>query len=648
VTAATVPGTTWTLRRIDRRWLIVATLVVWWLIWRFMYGTHNLPNGGPTFIQDWFLRVRNAADAGRDSNPMFIYFFNPVAKTVGSAITSLTTVATNLGWTGVTGLASAIALVVAGWRHALLTAAGFIGFGILGLQVESMQTLVQVIVAVIVSLLIGIPLGVWAGVSDRFNRLVTPVLDVMQILPTFAYLPLITLFFLIGPASGTIVTMIYAIPPAIRLTATGIREVSVTTVEASESLGATRLQRLKDVQLPMAKRTIVLGINQTMMAALSMITIAALIAAPGLGASVISALIKLDVGAAFNAGLAIVFMAIVFDRVTTAASLRAEAASRTGHLVSRRVSLIVYGSAVGLIVLGVVLPGVNRTLATFPSAWIHSTRNPINSVSNWTQIHWYGATSWLTNTVTTWVIDPLQSLLTNSPWLVVMAAIGVVALLISRRRAAAIAVLCLAGTILMGLWQDAMVTLAAVLIGALLTMVIGVVFGVWLGRSVWADRLLRPVLDAAQVMPPFVYLVPCLALFGASRFTGIVAALVYASPAVIKIAAEGIRGVPENTTEAAISSGSNSWQTIVKVQLPMARNMLMVALNQGIIFVLAMVVVSGLVGGQGLGLQVVNGFSQSTLAGVGLAAGLAIVFLGIMLDRITQSAGLARRSSDEE
>jgi glycine betaine/proline transport system permease protein len=254
----------------------------------------------------------------------------------------------------------------------------------------------------------------------------------------------------------------------------------------------------------------------------------------------------------------------------------------------------------------------------------------------------------LTNTVTTWVIDPLQSLLTNSPWPVVMAAIGVVALLIARRRAAAIAVLCLAGTILMGLWQDAMVTLAAVLIGALLTMVIGVVFGVWLGRSIWADRILRPVLDAAQVMPPFVYLVPCLALFGASRFTGIVAALVYAAPAVIKIAAEGIRGVPENTTEAAISSGSNSWQTIVKVQLPMARNMLMVALNQGIIFVLAMVVVSGLVGGQGLGLQVVNGFSQSTLAGVGLAAGLAIVFLGIMLDRITQSAGLARRSSDEE
>jgi glycine betaine/proline transport system permease protein len=648
VTTVTVPGTTWTLRRIDRRWLIVATLVVWWLIWRFMYGTHNLSNGGPTLIQDWFLRIRNAADASRDSSPVFSYFFNPIAKTVGSAITSLTTVATNLGWTGVTGLAAAIALVVAGWRHALLTAAGFIGFGILGLQVESMQTLVQVIVAVIVSLLIGIPLGVWAGVSDRFNRLVTPVLDVMQILPTFAYLPLITLFFLIGPASGTIVTMIYAIPPAIRLTATGIREVSVATVEASESLGATRLQRLKDVQLPMAKRTIVLGINQTMMAALSMITIAALIAAPGLGASVISALIKLDVGAAFNAGLAIVLMAIVFDRVTTAASLRAEAASRTGHLVSRRVRLIVYGSAVGLIVLGVVLPGANRTLATFPAAWIHSTRNPINSVSNWTQVHWYGATSWLTNTVTTWVIDPLQSLLTNSPWPVVMAAIGVVALLIARRRAAAIAVLCLAGTILMGLWQDAMVTLAAVLIGALLTMVIGVVFGVWLGRSIWADRILRPVLDAAQVMPPFVYLVPCLALFGASRFTGIVAALVYAAPAVIKIAAEGIRGVPENTTEAAISSGSNSWQTIVKVQLPMARNMLMVALNQGIIFVLAMVVVSGLVGGQGLGLQVVNGFSQSTLAGVGLAAGLAIGFLGIMLDRITQSAGLARRSSDEE
>ena len=635
------------VRRLNRGWLIGAVLVVWLIGWRIGFGTHNLTSGGPQAVQNWFLNVRNSADAGRATSPLFVDFFNPVAHATGSAIQSLMSLVTNLGWTGVAGIAAGIAFLVAGWRFAILTVLGFVGFGILGLEAESMATLVQIIVSVILSLAIGIPLGVWAGVSARFNRVVTPVLDVMQILPTFAYLPLITLFFLIGPASGTIATMIYAIPPAIRLTAAGIHEVNGATVEASESLGATKWQRLRGVQLPMAKRTIVLGVNQTMMAALSMISIAALIAAPGLGESVLSALTKLDVGAAFNAGLAIVFMAIVFDRVTTAASVRAEIAGRSGHATGRRGRILEYSGAVLLVVLGVALPGISRNLVTFPDSWVHGTRNPVNSVSNWTQVHWYGATHWFTDTLTSWVINPLQSLLTNSPWLLVCVAVTALAYLIGRGKAALITAICLAGSIFMGLWPDSMTTLAAVLIGALLTMAIGVVFGVIMGRSHWVDRVLRPILDAAQVMPPFVYLVPCLALFGATRFTGIVAALIYAAPAVIKIAAEGIRGVPENTTEAAISAGSNAWQTIIKVQLPMARSMLMVALNQGIIFVLAMVVVGGLVGAQGLGYDVVNGFSQSVYAGTGLAAGLAIVFLGIMLDRITQSAGSSNRSADD-
>ena len=171
------------------------------------------------------------------------------------------------------------------------------------------------------ALLFAIPLGVWAGLSDRVNRIVTPFLDFMQTMPTFVYLAPLTLFFLIGPASATIATTIYAAPPAIRITAHAIRSVPQTTVEAADSMGATRRQLLL-----MSKRTVVMGINQTIMAALAMVTIAALINAPGLGATVIQALQSLDVGTAFNAGLAIVVMAIVLDRVTTAASGRAETA----------------------------------------------------------------------------------------------------------------------------------------------------------------------------------------------------------------------------------------------------------------------------------------------------------------------------------
>jgi glycine betaine/proline transport system permease protein len=176
--------------------------------------------------------------------------------------------------------------------------------------------------------------------------------------------------------------------------------------------------------------------------------------------------------------------------------------------------------------------------------------------------------------------------------------------------------------------------------------VIGVVVGVWTGRNDLADRILRPFLDAGQTMPAFVYLIPGLALFGATRFTGIVAGVIYASPVVIKVVNEGIRDVSPSTIEAAVASGSTPWQVITKVQLPMARPHLLLAFNQGVIYVLAAVIVAGLVGGGGLGLDVINGFSQVSLAGTGLAAGIGIVLLGIMLDRITQGAGRRRAGSD--
>jgi glycine betaine/proline transport system permease protein len=163
-----------------------------------------------------------------------------------------------------------------------------------------------------------------------------------------------------------------------------------------------------------------------------------------------------------------------------------------------------------------------------------------------------------------------------------------------------------------------------------------------MGRNRVVDRVLRPVLDAGQTMPPFVYLVPFLALFSASRFTAIVAAVVYAAPVTIKVVADGIRGVSATTVEAATATGSSTWQLITKVQLPMARHALTLATNQGLIYVLCMVVVGGLVGAGALGYDVVAGFSQAQLYGKGLAAGVAIVLLGVMLDRLTQAA--ARRS----
>jgi glycine betaine/proline transport system permease protein len=187
-----------------------------------------------------------------------------------------------------------------------------------------------------------------------------------------------------------------------------------------------------------------------------------------------------------------------------------------------------------------------------------------------------------------------------------------------------------------GLWNDSMTTLTMTIVATVLVMIIALILGVWIGRSRRADTAIRPILDALQTFPSFVYLIPALALFQPSRFTAIVAATLYAAPIAVKLVADGIRGVSATTIESARSQGITSWQMIFKVQLPMARTSIALAANQGLLYVLSMVVIGGMVGAGSLGYIVVSGFSQGQLFGKGLAAGIAITALGVMVDRIAK------------
>ncbi|MBC7723848.1 MAG: ABC transporter permease subunit [Burkholderiaceae bacterium] len=634
-----------------RTWLIVGIIVAWLLAWRLLDGlwTLSLQSAEVTPLHLWLNEVNVWVSNNRDSNPVFVYLFDGIRGAVGAlagvfiALFVKTDVGLQLpeiGWLGVVALVTWVAAAVGNLRVALLTAVGFTAFGVLGLFGDAMWTFALTLTAVIISCLIGIPIGIWAGLSRRAEAVVTPVLDFMQTLPSFVYLAPLALLFLIGPPSAVIATVIYAAPPIIRLTAHGIRAGPATIGEAVDSLGANRRQRLWTTLLPLARNSIVVGLNQTVMAALSMVTIAALIAAPGLGQRVVQALQSLNVGNAFVAGLAIVVMAIVLDRVTTAASRRAEISARHSTDARRRRRVVALGAGL-LVVVGAVY--ASRTFlwaARFPDGlsigpWLSSV---VGGATAWVQ----GALSILTanlkDGITIAIINPFQALLTGSPFFVVAAVILAIALIVGGVRATVVSALCLALVIAVGLWEDAMVTLGATLIATVVTMAIGIVVGVVMGRSSRVDQWLRPVLDAAQTMPAFVYLIPFLGLFGPSRFTAIVAAVIYASPVVIKIVAEGIGAVSAEAVEAAESTGASGWQTITKVQLPLAAASITLATNQGLIYVLSMVVVGGLVGGGALGYDVVAGFSQSSLFGKGLAAGVAIVLLGIMLDRITKSA----------
>jgi glycine betaine/proline transport system permease protein len=213
------------------------------------------------------------------------------------------------------------AVVIAAWRFsgiglAVFSLVSMVFIGLLGLWADTMTTLAMVLSSVVFCCLTGVPLGILAARNERFNTVLRPILDAMQTTPAFVYLVPIVMLFSVGNVAGVLATIVFAMPPIIRLTNLGIRQVHPELVEAAQAFGATEWQVLVRVQIPLAKPTILAGLNQTIMMALSMVVIAALIGAGGLGSPVLLGLNTLDIGLAVVGGLGIVLIAMVLDRIT--------------------------------------------------------------------------------------------------------------------------------------------------------------------------------------------------------------------------------------------------------------------------------------------------------------------------------------------
>ena len=634
-TARSRPAAPWSAAA-SRRLLIAGAVVVAIVLFLVFRGQWTLPHDDDYELFRALNGVRDAVESNRT-------VLEPIRAGVSGLVGVFDQLLASLGWPGVIAVSTAIGLIFGGWRVAVLAAIGFGILGSLGLWESSMAVLSMMLAAVMLALGIGLPLGIAAGRSQRLAAALSPILDFMQIMPTLAYLTPITLLFLIGVAPSVIATLIFAIPAAIRITALGIRGVPATIVEAARSMGATERQVLVKVLLPLSRRPVGLAINQTIMLALSMVVITSLIGAPGLGRNLQNALSKVDVGSSFDAGLAIVILAIILDRLTYAAGEWADPRERAARSGPRWVTI---GVAIALLVIGLAAPLV-ADATNFPDTFAASFREPVNAALDWFTTNFHVITIGLKDVVTTLVLNPLESVLVTAPWWLVVAALTTVAWYVSGGRAAIIVSICFAFIIALGLWEHSMVTLANVVIGTLITLGIGLVVGILSARHDRLKAFLRPLLDAAQTLPAFVYLIPALALFNPTRFTAIVAAVIYALPPVIRLVDVGIRGVSGTVIEAATASGATDRQILWKVQLPMSRHALLLAANQGIVMVLSMVVIGALVGAGALGYDVITGFAQGTDFGKGLAAGVAIVLLGILLDRITQAAGAQRKAGME-
>ena len=258
----------------------------------------------------------------------FEWFFEPLKEVIGAVVGSLEAAFTALPALLMVALLAAIAFFLAGWRVALFTVLGLLFVISLDLWDYTMQTLALVLAATVVALAIGIPIGIIAAKSGGVEALIRPVLDVAQTMPAFVYLvPIVVLMGLDEPPA-LIATVVFAMPPAVRLTMLGIQQVPKDTVEAAQAFGATPWQTLLKVELPLSLKSIMAGVNQVIMLSLSMVVIAALAGAGGLGDPVIIGLGQLDVGGAFVGGIGIVILAIMLDRVTRGME-RGRAAKKT-------------------------------------------------------------------------------------------------------------------------------------------------------------------------------------------------------------------------------------------------------------------------------------------------------------------------------
>ncbi len=245
----------------------------------------------------------------------FSVFFDGITRIIGFILMQIDNFFNWVPWPVTIGVMVLLAWRISGVKVALFTAIALFIMGTLGLWSEGMSTLALMTTAVFISVLLGLPLGIFAAKSDNFNAFLQPILDGMQTIPSFVYLIPAIMLFGIGNVPGIFATVVFALPPMVRLTSLGIRQVNVEVVEAGNAFGATPWQLLIKIQLPLALPSIMAGINQTVMMALAMVVVAAMIGAGGIGAKILYSIQRIDLATGVEAGLVILFLAMILDRI---------------------------------------------------------------------------------------------------------------------------------------------------------------------------------------------------------------------------------------------------------------------------------------------------------------------------------------------
>lgn len=595
-----------------------------------------------------------------------------------------------LPWSVNLALLTFVAYVVSGWRLAVFTFLAILYMVVIGYWTESMNSLALVAISVPMAVAIGFGLGALAFFSKRAERVISPTMDLLQTVPAFAYLLPILLLFGFGPVVGLIASVLYAFPPTVRNTMLGLRRVPEDIIEAGLMSGATPRQLFWRVRTPTALRQILLGVNQTTMAAFSMVIIASIIGGTAdIGWEVLSTMRKALFGESLLAGIVIALMAMVMDRITAAAATAEPGEPKINQSFLERHRFLIMFAALGggVALMAQFLP----FLEAYPDAWQIYPAHYLNDAVNYLVVEhattiglikswafffamlpvkmgfeqtispysWgfeftdtlkalYGIAAaalvfWaaLKRSLSTSILIAFCSILlffglTRLPWPALLAMATLLSWQLGGARLAVGTFAGLGFLLLAGVWPQTLLSIYLCGLAVLLSFVIGASLGVLASEFDGVSSFLRPINDTLQTMPLFVILIPFVMIFKIGEFTALLAIMAYAIVPAIRYSEHGLRNVPNTVIEAATAIGCTRWQLLWRVKLPLALPVMMLGLNQTIMYGIAMLVIAALVGTSGLGQRVYIGLGDGDF-GVGMVAGIGMAIIAIIADRLTQA-----------
>lgn len=547
-----------------------------------------------------------------------------------------------LSWVAVIFTVTAVGHYTKSWSMAVLMGLCFTYLAVFGQWESAMLTLASVLIAVPIAAGGGLLLGVLAFRVRWIDRALRPILDLMQTVPVFAYLVPILFMFGFGPVSALVATIIYAMPPMIRVTIVALRGVPEELAELGRMVGCTRRQQMWKVLVPSAKPMLMVGVNQVIMLTLNMVIIASMIGAGGLGYDVLTALRRLDIGGGVEAGLAIVVLAIALDRLSQAYAGRTvtqkAAQSQGGFAMRHRWSL----SIIAVILVTGLIGAAASWLQTYPDALVINTGQIWENAIGYINVNYFDTLDAAKTFLLTWFLLPVRQFFVGIPWPWGLVAMTLIGLRVGGWKLSLLVFVLTGLIVLSGLWDKAMMTVYLCGASVVIASAIGIPLGLLAASNPVSNRIVGAFIDTLQTLPSFVYLIPVVMLFRVGDFSAMIAIVAYALAPAVRYAAHGIRSIDPQIIEAGIVSGCTRGQLMRRIKLPMILPELLLGLNQTIMLALSMLVITALVGTRDLGQEVYIALTRAN-TGQGIVAGLSVAFIAIIADRLLEAAAKRMR-----